>query len=463
MRETLFIFLPNDFAQQSADSIVCETLVQDSKGSFGKPESLALKSIAEAAATDVRRARVVAVLPSSAASLIDARVPKQMLRGSASRWQKALPFSLEDQLADDVDKLHFAMPPKNAINNDFSDSEASVPVATIRRRDLDQLNELLTEAELKAEHWTLDTLLVPMPASGDGIGVIICNDNAIVRTGPMSGFSCPASMLPMFVQRLAKEAAAENQRFDIPADDESSAQDSLAKSNSSASLHIQCYALSLSYDQTEELREALTEDDHKVVLHSGNSEQLYSLLANEFNLRDVNLRQGDYTEQQAVNQYLRPWKWVAAAAVVMLLVEVASGTWQIRRNDALAEDTRAQTAKVFRQALPDVRRIQNPRVQMTQAIEAARGGDRGTDFLTVLAAVSPEIAAIEAIQITTLGFRNETLELRLATNTVTTVDMLKDRLSKLENLSYKVISVNAGSDKVDFRINISALPSVAGL
>jgi hypothetical protein len=100
---------------------------------------------------------------------------------------------------------------------------------------------------------------------------------------------------------------------------------------------------------------------------------------------------------------------------------------------------------------------------MKQAIEAARGANQGADFLSILAAVSPEISAIEAIEITTIGFRNETLELRLAANTVTTVDKLKDRLETLKNLSYKVISVNAGSDKVDFRINISALPEVAGL
>lgn len=463
MRETLFIFLPDDFAQQSAEALVCKTLVQDSKGNFAKPESLALKAISESAVVDTRRARLVAVLPSSAASLINAEVPKQMLRGSSSRWQRALPFSLEDQLADDVDKLHFAMPPKSAIDPDFSEEKASVPVATVRHRDLDSLKTLLADSNLSAEHWTLDTLLVPLPASGKGIGVIVCDDMAMVRNGPMSGFTCPASMLPMFAKRLAKEANALGPRSDVDSDSDKQQDKPVAAPSDTPALHIQCHALGLSHEQTEALRESLIADDHKVVIHSGSADQLEGLLAQQFNIRDVNLRQGEYAEQQALNQYLRPWKWVAAAAVLMLCVEITSGKWQISRNNAVAENARQQTAVAFREALPEIRRLQNPRVQMKQAIDTARGGDRGTDFLSILAAVSPEISAIEAIQITTIGFRNDTLELRLATNTVTIVDQLKDRLATLENLSYKVISVNAGSDKVDFRINISALPAVAGL
>jgi general secretion pathway protein L len=463
VRETLFIFLPSDFTEQTAGSLICQTLVQDSSGNFAKAKSLALDVIAESGTVDTRRARLVAVLPSSAASLISAQVPKQMLRGSASRWQRALPFSLEDQLADEVDKLHFAMPPKSAIDTNFSESQASVPVATIRHRDLETLQTLLSESGLSAEHWTLDTLLVPLPASGKGIGVIVCNGTAMVRTGPMAGFTCPASMLPMFAQRLAREVSSLGPRSDVDAEDDSDGEAKQVVNQKAGSLHIQCHALGLSHEQTEELRESLTKDQHTVVINSGSADQLEALLAQHFNLRDINLRQGEYAEQQALNQYLRPWKWVAAAAGVMLCVEVTSGTWQISRNNAVAENARQQTAVAFREALPDVRRIQNPRVQMKQAIEAARGTNQGADFLSILAAVSPEISAIEAIEITTIGFRNDTLELRLAANTVTTVDKLKDRLETLKDLSYKVISVNAGSDKVDFRINISALPAVAGL
>ncbi|MFT7126656.1 MAG: general secretion pathway protein L [Pseudoalteromonas tetraodonis] len=463
MRETLFIFLPSDFTEQTADSLSCQTLVQDSNGNFAKAKRLALNAIAESAVVDTRRARLVVVLPSGTASLISAQVPKQMLRGSASRWQRAIPFSLEDQLADEVDKLHFAMPPKSAIDTNFSESKASVPVATIRHRDLETLQTLLTESGLSAEHWTLDTLLVPLPASGKGIGVIVCNGLAMVRTGPMAGFTCPASMLPMFAQRLAREATSLGPRSDVDAEDDSDNETKQVVHQKAGSLNIQCHTLGLSHEQTDALRESLIKDEHTVVIHTGRADQLEALLAKQFNLRDVNLRQGEYAEQRALNQYLRPWKWVAGVAVLMLCVEVTSGTWQISRNNAVAENARQQTAVAFREALPDVRRIQNPRVQMKQAIEAARGANQGADFLSILAAVSPEISAIEAIEITTIGFRNETLELRLAANTVTTVDKLKDRLETLKNLSYKVISVNAGSDKVDFRINISALPEVAGL
>lgn len=468
MRETLFIFLPTDFAQPSAESPVCQTLLQDSNGKFGPSQTSNLASLAQSTEVDTRRARIVVVLPSSAASLINAKVPKQMLRGSSSRWQKALPFSLEDQLADDVDKLHFAMPPKGAIDTNFNDLQASVPVAALRRHDLDALTAMLTDAGLHSEHWTLDTLLIPLPASGDGIGVIIDDNIALVRSGPMSGFSCPASMLPVFAQRLAKEqATAANLQADSSEDN---SKESVEENPSApparpanSSLHIQCHALGLSVEETEALKESLIKDGHKVVIHNGRSDQLHGLLAQQFNIREANLRQGEYSEQQAVNQYLRPWKWVAAAAAVMLCVEVISGTWQIRRNNAVADNARQQTTVAFREALPDVQRIQNPRVQMKQAIDSARGSNQGADFLSILAAVSPEISAIDAIEITTLGFRNETLELRLSANTVTTVDKLKDRLGSLPDLSYKVISVNAGSDKVDFRINVSALPEVAGL
>lgn len=440
VRETVFIHLPANFEQLSTELLECNAVWQNSAGGFSAPRLLKLAEVNAIADIDSKRARIVLILPASSATIFNATIPKQMLRGGAARWQRAVIFSLEDQVAEDLDKLHFAIAPREGIQRNLSENEAMVPVATMRNSSLEALTEHLSQADLNAEFWALDTLLIPMPASGDGMGVLISDNEALVRTNDWAGFKCPLSMLPALVQRHA------------------------AETGENAKLQIQCHCLGLPQEQVDALRETLTDAGHKVIMHNppGNqSSDLVKVLAQQFSVRGFNLRQGQHAAQQAYRHLLKPWRWVAVAAVALLLVEFVSGSWEVRRNNNAVAQIKQQITNVFQSALPEVRRIQNPSVQMRQAIAKLESNASETGFIELLAIIAPAVNALPDVSIETLAFRNNVVELRLKAASVNTVDLFKKRFDPLTTINYEIASVNAVGDNVDIRVTITPRESAS--
>jgi len=76
----------------------------------------------EDAAEEVEGRRAVVILPGDDVLLAEATIPG----GSQSRAQQAVSFVLEDQVADDIDELHFALGAKG--------KDDTYPVAIIKSR-----------------------------------------------------------------------------------------------------------------------------------------------------------------------------------------------------------------------------------------------------------------------------------------------------------------------------------------
>ena len=142
-------------------------------------------------AAQVGSDRLLLVAPGETISLIEAKVPGRQ----RSARLKALPFALEDNLAADVEELHFAV-------GEFTD--ATIPVATVDHKTLQAWLDSCAQAGLSPHAIIPEPLLLPYEEHSWSL--LLDDNRAVVRTGRWSGFTTDQSELDMLLALLLAEA-----------------------------------------------------------------------------------------------------------------------------------------------------------------------------------------------------------------------------------------------------------------
>lgn len=120
--------------------------------------------------------------------LTDADIPSKQRR----QVLQAVPYMVEEHLAQDVEECHFALGPRRF--------DGHTSVAVIDRTRLSSIVEQLTSYGITLSSVTPDVLHVPYDA---GVHVLIDNGRALLRTGPATGVSIEAELLPMALSMCA--------------------------------------------------------------------------------------------------------------------------------------------------------------------------------------------------------------------------------------------------------------------
>lgn len=117
----------------------------------------------------------------------------------------------------------------------------------------------------------------------------------------------------------------------------------------------------------------------------------------------INLLQGRYAPKRDWGPIIRPWRRVgmlAASVAVLAIVGVAIEGVRLNRQ---AEAATARAEAVFRQALPEVKRVVNPRAQMRAYLQSANLAGAG-GFLSLSKIAVGATAAVADAEITSLRF-----------------------------------------------------------
>lgn len=137
----------------------------------------------------------IVLIPSRDVTLNTVELPTK----SYSKLQKAIPYALENELADDIKILHFSF------HRPRSKTSTSTQTAAIKRSRLDQWLQLLQEHQIKP-HYLLPDLFA-LPVTPEGYSIAINDEQAIIREGIFSGFSCHTSMLPVLLDEQRKRVS----------------------------------------------------------------------------------------------------------------------------------------------------------------------------------------------------------------------------------------------------------------
>ena len=336
-------------------------------------------------------ARLLLVAPGESITLHPIPLPSR----NRATWARAVPYALEDHLADDIEALHFAL--------GTTPDDGRLPVAAVAHTELRGWLEQCAEAGLSPVAVVPDPLLLPW-RPGDW-SVALEERRAVVRTGRWDGFATERSLLELLLnQALAESGDARPQRLRVWG----GSPPELAGTDSPWQIE----------DHPPELLQWLTTSDPPTLL---------------------NLLQGPYSRQAHWGRRLRPWRAAALLAGAWLVLQgVTQGydDWRLRQ-ELIA--LRAGMEQVYRDAVPGATRIINPKAQLEarlRELTPTGGGDGG--FLDLLYRGGQALASFPELTLRSLSYRDGQLNLALAGGNPAVLDQLRQQLEQQPGLRAEV-------------------------
>ena len=363
---------------------------------------------------------VILLVPGNLVTLTQAAIPTR----SHQRALKAIPYALEDQLVSDVETLHFAHGDKRP--------DDAIPVAVIEQQRMQDWLQTSSELDIKLDAIIPDVLSLPLHEQGWSI--LIQGDTALVRTGTQSGFSFDCENLTQTLNlALVETSGPKPERMYLYLADNL----------------IPVGLLELFKEKEIECEQIhISDNPIKLLQQNYRPEQ------------SINLLQGDYRPQSRYLSLLKPWRTPAILVAIAILVEVLFMTVQNSSLNSRLSTLQAQQTALFRTTFPEIKRIQDPVLQMQQKLSQLRGtlGSRGHGFPDLLARSVKALAINKGTHITGIKFQKGTLELELDLKSLSHLDPVKEQLNK-QNLSVEVLSANASGERVSARLRIRGIAS----
>lgn len=383
--------------------------------SAGRAEGAAVSGNPEAMAQASRGREVIALLPATAVLFARVTVPTR----NRARLLQAIPFALEDQLSEDIERLHFAAGPHG--------SDGSVDVAVTSRDTLDAAIQYLTEQQVEANQ--IHSELQSLPCQEGGWSLLVESSHFLLRTGPRAGYAGDTENLSVMLEGALEEAAERPpEHLDVyctPA-----FEPSLPASMPAPEWHVIA-------DVTALLGENLDRASA------------------------IGLRTGAFAPIGSNRDRWRHWRLPAALVVVLLLLGAGRGwleQFQLTRELQALESRVDQT---FREVFPDsaIPPSQQASVMRTrlQRLEGGTDGPSREGLLELLAQTTRALTESGDITIDALGYRGGGLELELSAASLQDIERLQQQLSGT-GLRADVQGGQSRGDRVRSRLRVEAVP-----
>ncbi len=414
MAEFVVIRIASDRGQEA------EWIVVDDNGTRRSPP--AAGSLAEAAAS-VRNRPVIVLLPATEILTTTVDLP---VRGGA-RLNAALPYALEEQVAADVDDMHFAA-------GDKHDSGIR-PVAAVARATMDGWVEQLEAAgiqpwKLVPENYGVARVPGTMSVLVDGSRVMF-NDGEDVEF-VLEG-ATPSDAL------VAAGQLRDRQDDDVP--------------EQSGHLVVWCSPEDeerLSHDWIA-LRHELSSVDINL-LPDGALARLAVTVASG---QGVNLLQGRYGPKADYGSWLRPWRAAAILFIGLGLVGFAAKGVDYYRLTQEQAVLKTQFTQELRQIRPvDNREVLDP-VGIVTSLKRGLGTTTAPQvFLPSLRELSSAIAQNSNASIEAISYRAGVIDVRLSSPDVETVGNIQKAISASGAFNATIQSTDKVADQINSRIQI---------
>ncbi len=357
-------------------------------------------------AINQRRLRAIFAAPGAEVRLLSLPVSAQ----EKKHFAKALPFTLEEQVAEDIADLHFAAAALDA------DTYA---VAVCSLEKMQEWQDLLSDFP-GVQQWLPEPLLLPRQ-SGEWC-LLIEGDQALVRLGECAGFSAELALL----QPLLEGALAEGEEPDS--------------------------VIVYGRDQTADtalLPESLQSHSQ---WRQGN---FYSaLMLSEAPATKLNLLQGNFAPQLPLARWWRQWRTVAALLAVAFGLQLAAAYAEYRELQAKNLALRGAIEQSYRSVFPKGQIIE-PEKQLRRQLNALRGTGQSSGFIALMEQVGSAFSSLPDTQIASINYSDKSSSMRM--NIVAAdfegVEKLRAKINET-GLNAVMESSNARDDKVRARLRV---------
>jgi general secretion pathway protein L len=373
-------------------------------------------SLTEAAQL-ARGRRTLILVPAADILLTSVNIPTR----NRQRLLQATPFSLENDLTEDIDDLHFAA-------GSMDDNDVT-PVAVIAREKLDEWLELFDSAGIEPLGLYPDLLGLPMVQN---TWSLYLDDHLLqLRTQTNQGYSVDRANEGEFLKLALQQAG-----------------DSTPEA-------LMVYKLKETQQNLD--LEAITPDCEIIEKEIESRIHLTTLLGNQLNEKQqINLLQGKY---QRVDKMTQQWKrWLPAAALGLILLALSMGSTVLQYNEYDRQSKMLDTKirETFQKAFPDIKRIVDPRVQMEQQLKTLQRGHSGgfAQFASLFVPAASVIKNSPNTILQNISFRDGQLDLQLIIKELQALETLKKTIED-KRLTVDIRSANAADNQVTSHLRIT--------
>ena len=418
--ETLFIKLTNENADLAQWVVLDET---------GNPHAAVRQGpLSEISDVMLKQRRVVCAIPGHEVLLESTVLPANRNR---KKVHQAVPFALEDELADDLEELHFALGTEEKLTTEGEENASNnairVPVAIINKARLEHYLGALNNAGIKPHVLIPDVLAVPY--QDHQWNVHVGENGALIHTQAQQGFACDLYNLPMLLGASLDEII--NEELPVP--------DQIRIWNHNGEVpHI---------DLSSQIEVELTSVDNLEV----------TTLAKGYNKNNqINLLQGPYSYQQEYGKLIKPWKIPAILLVILIAVNLISNVIENHRLKNEMRELGDNMVALYKQVAPDARNVPDPRGQMEGKLRELGGAGGSSNFLKLLNYIGAELANAPGIKITSLNFSSDHLDAELSVPTLAHLDILKQKLDEKPDIATEIQSAQSEGEQVTGRLRITS-------
>ncbi|HLK71040.1 MAG TPA: type II secretion system protein GspL [Steroidobacteraceae bacterium] len=341
----------------------------DARGQpLGAPQTGTLWQAASAAGGR----RVAAIVPSSDVLTTEVELPVK----SGIRLQQVVPFALEEQLAADIDTLHFAAGPRD-------ESSGRTAVAVVTRALMDQWLAELGGVGLTPE--VLCTEAALLPDNPGHVVVMLEGDTLCMRRAGQGTQALPSLDIGAALQAVLGEGmAADDLIFYV------SPEDWQRRSAEVEALRTQCASLKVQ------------------LLNFGPLPLLSPYLAAASPY--LNLLTADYAPKSTLGAGLRRWKLAASLAAALLAVHLIGLALQLQQQHRTEQALDAQIGQIAGHWLPAGSDTSEVRPRIERALLARSGG---SGLLPALATLADAVQSAGGTSIESLSYQDAALDMKL--------------------------------------------------
>ena len=378
---------------------------------------------------DIGDREVIVLVPASETSTLTCDLPAK-----GARLRAALPFALEEQVADEIENLHFA-PGARRPGGDL-------PVVVVTHDTMNGWLERLHAAGIRParmipeEHGlafvpnTLSLLVAE--------GQVVFNDGAdlqFVMQGvtPVDVLMAAGILDDGGLAEEAKETGTHLLVYCEPTDEQRFSED------------------------WARLRQHLDSVDINL-LPDGVLPRLAVTVASG---HGVNLLQGRYGESTDISALFRPWRYVAMLLVGFGVLGIAGKAIDYYRLTSEEAALKEQFAAEYRKIRPDdTREVMDPLGTVTSIRRSfGRPGSAPAVFLPSLQQLATALAENDGAEILAISYRAGVIDVRLTAPDVATLDRIEKSVSQSSRFTASIQSTDRVGDQVNSRIQIREVGS----
>ena len=331
------------------------------------------------------KGREVTVVANSA----DVRLIQHFLELKPTRQLlKALPFMLEDELAEDIDKLHFTIE-----GSGFDDAMAKhfVNIAIISKLVLANWVDVLAEHSIVTTTVIPEVLCLPFSsavAANDNpdeqpthIHMMALGDGYLMREGEWQGCFVEADWLPLYLQQ--KSDVVVHSYTSVP----------------------------------KELQACADDEIRNITIESTTLELPMLTLAIGAKGVKTNLLQGEFAPQKQVSKNWTIWRPVIYLAGLLLVISFVLNMANLHKKEQQLEAAKSELIDVYSAAFPKEKvRVHLLRRQLQSKVNALGVGTENSgsfDFLAVIEQLTPVFSQHPDVKVNNIRFDGKRTELRL--------------------------------------------------